>query len=87
MYFYHQDTHKLTMDQLWPLQKKEMPKPRTTFPSPFARITCRFGAPIAVRREASPEDEERIARELDAALDGLTDELDGSRGLRARAEA
>ncbi len=59
----------------------------TLLPSPFARVTCRFGPPIAVQREVSPEDEERIARELDVALDELTDELDGSRGLRARAEA
>jgi hypothetical protein len=59
----------------------------TLLPSPFARVTCHLGAPIAVQRDASPEDEERIARELDAALDGLTDDRSGSRRLGASAEA
>ena len=81
---------RLTGVPITPLSFSARPRMRfgswdgTMLPSPFARVTCRFGAPIAVQRDASPEDEERIARELDAVLDRLSDELDGSRGLRAR---
>jgi len=56
----------------------------TLLPLPFARVTGRFGAPIAVPRHSSPEDEERITGALDVELDALTDHLDARTLLRGR---
>lgn len=57
----------------------------TLLPLPFAHVTGRFGSPLDVPREASPEDEEELARDLDGRLDALTDDLDARMGLPARA--
>lgn len=48
----------------------------TILPLPFARVSCRYGEPIAVARDADEEAEEARRRDLDAALNQLTDELD-----------
>jgi lysophospholipid acyltransferase (LPLAT)-like uncharacterized protein len=56
----------------------------TLLPLPFARVRGRFGAPIRVSRQSSPEDEERITGELDGKLDALTDHLDARTRLRGR---
>jgi hypothetical protein len=54
---------------------------RTLLPMPFARVVCRFGEPIAVPRDADPEREEQLCRELDRELGRLTDAADASLGL------
>ena len=41
---------------------------RTLLPPPFARVVCRFGGPIAVPRDASPEREDELCGELDREL-------------------
>ena len=48
---------------------------RSILPLPFALVVCRLGAPIAVPRDADPDEEERIRRELDRALDRLEEEV------------
>jgi len=53
---------------------------RTLLPMPFARVVCRFGDPIAVPRDADPECEQRLCRELDRELGRLTDAADASLG-------
>jgi lysophospholipid acyltransferase (LPLAT)-like uncharacterized protein len=55
---------------------------RTLLPMPFARVVCRFGDPIAVPRDADPDREERLCRELDGELGRLTDAADASLGFR-----
>jgi lysophospholipid acyltransferase (LPLAT)-like uncharacterized protein len=60
---------------------------RSVLPLPFARIVCRLGAPIAVPRNADPDQEERIRSELDlalASLDGVVRAGLGRRGLLRR---
>ncbi len=52
----------------------------TLLPLPFARVVCRYGEAIAVPPDADDVLEERIRQDLDAALDGLTDELDARLG-------
>jgi lysophospholipid acyltransferase (LPLAT)-like uncharacterized protein len=58
---------------------------RTLLPMPFARVICHFGDPIAVPRDADPEREERLCRELDRELGRLTDAAEASLGLRGPA--
>jgi hypothetical protein len=53
---------------------------RTVLPLPFARVTGRFGEPLFVPRDTTPEGEERIARDLDRTLDALADGLDARMG-------
>ncbi len=50
---------------------------RTVLPLPFARVVARFGEPICVPRDASPDDEEALRREVEARFNSLTDALDG----------
>ena len=56
---------------------------QTLLPLPFARVICRFAAPIAVRRDAEREAEDGIRLALDRELNQLTDELDRRLGLDA----
>jgi lysophospholipid acyltransferase (LPLAT)-like uncharacterized protein len=49
---------------------------RALVPMPFARVVCRFGAPISVPGDADPECEDRIRCELDRELERLTDAAD-----------
>lgn len=53
----------------------------TLLPLPFARVVFHPGAPIAVPRDADREQREHARRELDAALNRMTDELDARLGL------
>ncbi len=55
----------------------------TLLPLPFARVVGRFGDPIAVARDESPQREEEIARALDGSLGRITRDLDTATGLRA----
>jgi len=49
---------------------------RTLLPMPFARVVFRFGDPIAAPRDADPEREEWLRRELDRELARLTEAAD-----------
>ncbi len=53
----------------------------TLLPWPFARVVCRFGPPIEVSTEATPEEEDDARAELDRVLNQLTDEVDAACGL------
>jgi lysophospholipid acyltransferase (LPLAT)-like uncharacterized protein len=55
---------------------------RMLLPLPFARVVCHFGDPIAVPRDAGPEREGQLCRELDRALARLTDAAEASLGFR-----
>jgi len=59
----------------------------TLLPAPFARVVLRFGEPIAVGRDASPEEEAAVVSELDRTLGALTDGLDERMGLAKPAGA
>lgn len=48
----------------------------TILPLPFARVVARFGEPICVPREATPDDEAALREEVDARFNSLTDALD-----------
>lgn len=48
----------------------------TVLPLPFARVVARFGEPILVPRDATPEDEEALRDEVDTRFNSLTDALD-----------
>lgn len=53
----------------------------TLLPLPFARVLCSYGPAIAVPRDVTPEEEERLRAELDRELNRLTDEADARLGL------
>jgi len=62
---------------------------RFMVPKPFAAIQVKYGPPVKVARSASPEELEDQRVRLEAALNRLTDEVDGlpeagSRGLPQR---
>lgn len=49
---------------------------RFCVPKPFARVTVRYGRPHTVPRDATREDLERHARELEAEMNAMTEDLD-----------
>lgn len=49
---------------------------RTVVPLPFARVVARFGEPIHVPSDASPEEEDALRAEVDARFNALADALD-----------
>lgn len=55
---------------------------RVLLPLPFARVTCIYGSPVRVPKKSGEELEES-RRELQAALDALTDRLDRELDLPA----
>ncbi len=54
---------------------------RTLLPLPFGRAVFVYGDPIVVPRDADEEARERIRRELEQAIDRVTDESDDAVGL------
>jgi lysophospholipid acyltransferase (LPLAT)-like uncharacterized protein len=57
---------------------------RTIVPLPFARIVARFGEPIQIPGDASPEEEEALRAEVDACLSALSTSLDAAVAAQAR---
>ncbi len=53
---------------------------RFEIPRPFTRIRVRYGTPVHVPRDADDAEIERLAGELEVALNRLTDEVDGFGG-------
>ena len=57
---------------------------RTVLPLPFARVVARFGEPIRVPVDASPEMEEVFRAEVDARFNALADALEAEASGRSR---
>ncbi len=49
-------------------------------PLPFARVICRYAKPIPVPPDADDDEQERLRKALDKALNDLTDQLDSQLG-------
>ncbi len=50
-------------------------------PLPFARVICRYAKPIPVPPDADDDEQERLRKALDKALNDLTDQLDSQLGV------
>lgn len=56
----------------------------TLLPLPFARVICRFGDPIPVPRNLTPDERAALLEHLDRTLDRMTEEIDAK--LRSPAQ-
>jgi lysophospholipid acyltransferase (LPLAT)-like uncharacterized protein len=53
----------------------------SVLPLPFARVSCRFGEPLEISRDADPDRELALCRELESRLNAASDELDARYGI------